>query len=799
MRLTSTFTKRRADRQDLYRRETRLAIVTAVNADGTYDVRLPTSNTSLRKVVNGSRVQFAVGNTVILQRIGGHRLLYQILATVADAAPQLSQYVEEWYDDDWLIAQLSQAIEGYGSLGDALLSKVEKAGDTMWGRLAVPEIEVVDGILYMGEAGAEAWGDGHLRLSDPLTGRKTLSELAAGGGGAPDAHAPTHQLAGGDRVWYNDLGHDAGDLATHDAHTNTPHVSSAEKSAFHAQAHLHTGADSTAKLAQANTHESPDTDAATTSLHHTIGTTATKAAAGDHTHGSAGAYRRVQLVLFVDGTLTTGATEKNFRITAPETMAILKVRLLCGTAPTGAAIICDIHKNGTTIFTTQANRPQIAAGAYSGVSVAPDVTALAETDLLTFDIDQVGSTIAGADLTIEVICVAQAGGSVWFNGSGVPGAGTGNDGDYYLRTATGDVYQKAAGSWGSPIENLTGPTGPPGTSTFDALTDTPANKTGSSLKVVRVNAGETALEYRAFVHTDLGGVSSDQHHAAVTVADSTTIDLTLAGQQISGAAISQMSITADANGLKLSGDAASPGNNKVYGTDGAGAKGWKADPAGGGGSSTPTLFDTTGRVMAGVAMGGTIYPIGGALGTIGTKAQANDATTAWISFTTTAVVNNSGGFYDSSTYKAIRYPHNPTFISHVRTDASIAKMRMWIGLFSSPTALNNTDDPSGQSLAAFYYNPDIGPNIYCCTKDGTTLNRVNSGTALAASTAYWLKFVVDNGAGTVAFYINGVLVQTLSANLPVSTTDLGMGLIMATTETVAKVWYIAGAQCSFAA
>lgn len=38
--------------------------------------------------------------------------------------------------------------------------------------------------------------------------------------------------------------------------------------------------------------------------------------------------------------------------------------------------------------------------------------------------------------------------------------------------------------------------------------------------------------------------------------------------------------------LSLVGDAASPGANKVYGTDGAGARGWKNDPAGGGGGVT---------------------------------------------------------------------------------------------------------------------------------------------------------------------------------------------------------------------
>ncbi len=41
------------------------------------------------------------------------------------------------------------------------------------------------------------------------------------------------------------------------------------------------------------------------------------------------------------------------------------------------------------------------------------------------------------------------------------------------------------------------------------------------------------------------------------------------------------SLQIDATGLRLDGDADAPGANKVYGTDGAGVKGWKADPAGG--------------------------------------------------------------------------------------------------------------------------------------------------------------------------------------------------------------------------
>jgi len=65
--------------------------------------------------------------------------------------------------------------------------------------------------------------------------------------------------------------------------------------------------------------------------------------------------------------------------------------------------------------------------------------------------------------------------------------------------------------------------------------------------------------------------------------DSTTIALTYtdATPALTAAVIAQMSITSDASGIKLSGDATSPGNNQVYGTNGSGVKGWKADPSGG--------------------------------------------------------------------------------------------------------------------------------------------------------------------------------------------------------------------------
>lgn len=51
-----------------------------------------------------------------------------------------------------------------------------------------------------------------------------------------------------------------------------------------------------------------------------------------------------------------------------------------------------------------------------------------------------------------------ADGSVWFDGAGAPDSGTGANGDYYLRTSNGDVYEKSAGAW-AVVGNIKGPTG----------------------------------------------------------------------------------------------------------------------------------------------------------------------------------------------------------------------------------------------------------------------------------------------------------------------------------------------------
>jgi len=100
---------------------------------------------------------------------------------------------------------------------------------------------------------------------------------------------------------------------------------------------------------------------------------------------------------------TTGVKQAQALI--PRPLTVSKVILYSDDAPTGASLIVDINKNGTTIFTTQANRPEVAIDGHSAESEEPDVTAFAKGDRLSVDVDQVGSGVPGGDdLLVTVIC-----------------------------------------------------------------------------------------------------------------------------------------------------------------------------------------------------------------------------------------------------------------------------------------------------------------------------------------------------------------------------------------------------------
>lgn len=111
---------------------------------------------------------------------------------------------------------------------------------------------------------------------------------------------------------------------------------------------------------------------------------------------------RGQFVYQIGGTLATGSDQAP-RLSPSGPFRITNVRIECKTAPTGGSgITVDINSGGTTIFTTQANRPNIPTLGLTGTSGTPNTTDLDLNTQLTCDIDTVGSTTPGSDLTIMV-------------------------------------------------------------------------------------------------------------------------------------------------------------------------------------------------------------------------------------------------------------------------------------------------------------------------------------------------------------------------------------------------------------
>jgi hypothetical protein len=124
------------------------------------------------------------------------------------------------------------------------------------------------------------------------------------------------------------------------------------------------------------------------------------------TRSSAGVERLLEPgVLFAfsrAGTLTAAPGTHRLYNDTGATLAIRAVRASVGTAPSGGSIIVDVNINGTTIFSTQANRPTITTGTNTSGKVTNYNTAsISDGSYFTVDIDAVSG---GADLTVQVLC-----------------------------------------------------------------------------------------------------------------------------------------------------------------------------------------------------------------------------------------------------------------------------------------------------------------------------------------------------------------------------------------------------------
>lgn len=135
-----------------------------------------------------------------------------------------------------------------------------------------------------------------------------------------------------------------------------------------------------------------------------------------------------------------------------------------------------------------------------------------------------------------------------------------------------DVLQRKAGAW----TNRT----PAQLKSDLALTKADVGL-GNVPNIDATNRANQTGTQTASTISDFTEAAQDAVGAALT--DTNTVDFTYndAGNAITADARTQMSITSDGSGLKLSGDATAPGATKYYGTDGTGTKGYFSVPASG--------------------------------------------------------------------------------------------------------------------------------------------------------------------------------------------------------------------------
>lgn len=97
----------------------------------------------------------------------------------------------------------------------------------------------------------------------------------------------------------------------------------------------------------------------------------------------------------LSGTVTV-ANSQGMRWLAPQKAKVERIQLSIGTAPTGATLNVRFKLNGSTIAT-----------ASLGISATKAIVAadadLASGDVVTLDVTQVGSTVAGSNLTVQLV------------------------------------------------------------------------------------------------------------------------------------------------------------------------------------------------------------------------------------------------------------------------------------------------------------------------------------------------------------------------------------------------------------
>jgi len=278
------------------------------------------------------------------------------------------------------------------SVTHAKVSTVPDSADTDDVRMSDwNDPHVVSGAENAGAAAAAVAT--HEGLSDPHPTYETSAEAAAKvttHAGASDPH--------GDRSFATSA------VSTHESDTSSVHGFTDTANVARIAGELSgTGASPTvASSHSGSTHAAVQAAAEATAA----SAASTHAAASDpHTVYQLESELRFHVTFAKTGAVvtTTDSTALRWYNRSGRTLTFVMVELAAVTAPTGAAILVDVNVDGTTIFSTQSNRPTIAISANEGNTTTFNTTTIADgAHYITVNIDQIGSTVAGSDLTVTV-------------------------------------------------------------------------------------------------------------------------------------------------------------------------------------------------------------------------------------------------------------------------------------------------------------------------------------------------------------------------------------------------------------
>lgn len=129
----------------------------------------------------------------------------------------------------------------------------------------------------------------------------------------------------------------------------------------------------------------------------------------DHTHGTpsapaSGTQPTREVIFSISDLLTVNTGNLRMYNQLGSNFHIGEVFIAVNTPPSGTTVIrADVNNNGTSIFTSEAHQPIISIGTYTGSTTIIDLPDFNNGDYLTLDLDQVGNTIPGSDLTAHVI------------------------------------------------------------------------------------------------------------------------------------------------------------------------------------------------------------------------------------------------------------------------------------------------------------------------------------------------------------------------------------------------------------